>query len=216
MARGGRGLRFAAWLLGPAGLVLLVTATVLLNTGYTTMSIVSQAMEPMYSPGEHVILKRINAGEVRRGDVVLYRTPDRYQGKAVLQRVIGIGGDRVADRPGAQVTVNGRPIAEPYVKGGDPSGSPAYDVLVPQGRLFLLGDNRADSYDCRYFLSDQSGTVPATAVLAEPAQDRTGIVQLALAVLLGLVLALTGLALGVAARIARKRNVRALEPPAPF
>ncbi|WP_127357771.1 signal peptidase I [Actinacidiphila soli] len=194
-------------MLGPVGLILLVWPLVLVRTGYTAITVVSRAMEPTYSVGDRVLLERIDASEVRRGDVVLYQTPDRYQGAAVLQRVIGVGGDRVAERSGAPVTVNGKPLAEPYVKGGDPSGmAPPYDVVVPARRLFLLGDHRADSNDSRYFLSEQSGTVAATAVQARVLDDRTGLLELALTALLGFLLTITALVLGITARVARRRS----------
>ncbi|MFI2372886.1 signal peptidase I [Streptomyces sp. NPDC018833] len=189
------------------GLVLLVGAVALLGTGYTGVTVAGSSMEPTYSVGQQVFLERIDAGEVRRGDVVLYRIPDRYQGAVVLQRVIGLGGDRVAARPGAQLTVNGKPLAEPYVMDGDPSaGSPAYGVVVPKGRLFLLGDNRGNANDSRFFLSEQSGTVAATAVRARVLEDRTALLAQVSTALFGLLLTLMALALGIAARRARQQR----------
>jgi signal peptidase I len=209
-----RGLRIAAWILGALGLVLTLGAGAMFTTGLTTATVVSKAMEPTYSPGQHVVLERIDASNVQRGDVVLFRTLGRYQGAAVLQRVIGVGGDRVTGRPGASVMVNGTPLAEPYVKAEDPFGSgPSFDVVVPAGRLFLLGDYRSDSYDSRYFLSDQSGTVAATAVQARVPHDPNRPMQLALAALVGLLLTCSALALGIAARVVRRRVPRTPAPP---
>ncbi|MGW7469476.1 signal peptidase I [Streptomyces xantholiticus] len=189
------------------GLVLLVGAVALLGTGYTGVTVAGSSMEPTYSIGEQVFLERIEDGEVRRGDVVLYRMPDRYRGAVALQRVIGLEGERVAARPGAQVTVNGKPLTEPYVMDGDPSaGSPPYGVVVPKGRLFLLGDNRGNANDSRFFLSEQSGTVAATAVQARVLEDRTGLLAQVLTALLGLLLTLMALALGLAARSARQQR----------
>ncbi|WP_306963156.1 signal peptidase I [Streptomyces afghaniensis] len=194
------------------GLLLLAGAIALLMTHYRGVTVSGRAMEPTYSVGEQVYLRRIHPGEVRRGDVVLYQMPDRHQGAVVLRRVIGLGGDRVAARPGAQVTVNGKPLAEPYVKDGDPSaGSPPYDVVVPQGRLFLLGDNRALANDSRFSLSEQSGSVAAASVQARVLKDRTGLVVLALAALLGLLLTVIALVWGFATRGARQPRWR---PPA--
>ncbi|URN17275.1 MULTISPECIES: signal peptidase I [Streptomyces] len=175
--------------LGALGLVAVLGATGYVVSGHTTATVSSDAMRPTYAPGDRVFLERTEAGSVRRGDVVLHRSQDRYGGLATIHRVVGVGGDRVAQRPGGPVMVNGKPLAEPYVQDGDPSGTaPAYDVVVPEGRLFLLGDHRANSRDSRYFLDEQSGTVAERTVLARVPGDRSGLVGAGLAVLLGLAL----------------------------
>ncbi|MDX3096657.1 signal peptidase I [Streptomyces sp. ME19-03-3] len=214
MAEAGRRRRIAAWVLGPVGLVLVVGAVVAAWADYTTGTVSSAAMEPGYRPGERLLFERIGADEVRRGDVVLIDGQDRYGGP-VLERVIGEGGDRVAERRGGPVTVNGKALPERYVKDGDPSGgAPAFDVTVPEGRLFLLGDHRADARDSRWFLDEQSGTLPAAGVRARVTEDRGGPLLLGLAALLGLALAVTGLVLGIVARVARHRERRPAVPPA--
>ncbi|WP_260462037.1 signal peptidase I [Streptomyces lateritius] len=194
--------------LGALGLVLMVGVVAHVGAGYTTAEVSSDAMRPTYAQGDRVLLERTEAGAVRRGDVVLQRTAGRYGGLAVIQRVVGVGGDRVAQEPGEPVTVNGKPLQEPYVNDGDPSGTtaPAYDVVVPEGRLFLLGDHRANSNDSRFFLDDRSGTVPEGAVLARAFDDRSGLVGAGLTALLGLVLVLGALAAEITGR--RRHPVR--------
>ncbi|WP_411112241.1 signal peptidase I [Streptomyces sp. c-19] len=193
--------------LGASGLILTVGALVHVGTGYTTAKVSSDAMRPTYTPGDRVLLERTEAGSIRRGNVVLQRTAGRYGGLAVLQRVVGVGGDRVAQRPGGPLTVNGEPLTEPYVNGGDPSGqAPAYDVVVPEGRLFLLGDHRANSNDSRYFLDDRWGTVAEGAVLARALDDRSGLLGAGLTALLGFVLVLGAIATEIISR--RRHPVR--------
>ncbi|MEU1487930.1 signal peptidase I [Streptomyces sp. NPDC005752] len=207
MGRAGRGLRRTAWVSGTVGALLLVGTVVVFGTGYTGAKVSGSSMEPTYSIGERVVLERVDADEVRRGDVVLYRVPERYEGLAVLGRVIGVGGDQVAQQPGGPVTLNGSPLTEKYVKDGDPAGTPSgYDVVVPEGRLFVLGDFRADARDSRSFLDDRSGTVASAGVLGRALHDRSGPVGLGLAMLLGLLLAITALVSGIAARGARTRS----------
>ena len=91
-----------------------------------------------------------------------------------VKRVIGVGGDRVkcCDDEG-KLLVNGEPLDEPYLAGaggGDPASKPGdggtqaarasdvdFDVEVPPDRLWLMGDNRANSTDSRNLLSRPGG-----------------------------------------------------------
>jgi signal peptidase I len=69
----------------------------------------------------------------------------------LIKRVIGLPGDRVAccdDR--GRLLVNGRAVDETYVRAGDEPSSLAFDVVVPEGRVWVMGDHRSDSEDSRY------------------------------------------------------------------
>ncbi|MHC3427953.1 signal peptidase I [Streptomyces sp. DT18] len=87
--------------------------------------------------------------------------------KDLIKRVVGVGGDTVAccDVRG-RVTVNGQAVEEPYVRAGNRPSEVEFRVRVPAGRLFVLGDHRADSGDSR-FHSDAGydGTVAEDAVV---------------------------------------------------
>ena len=104
-------------------------------------------MEPRVHTGEFVLINTLayRFGPLRRGDVVAFRhdspTPETY-----IKRVVGLPGERVAVREGA-VTIDGRTLAEPYVRYPDRRSAPA--VTVPPGAIYVLGDNRADSDDSR-------------------------------------------------------------------
>ncbi|WP_405948398.1 S26 family signal peptidase [Streptomyces prunicolor] len=93
---------------------------------------------------------------------MLFSAPDRCRFSAsVLQRIVGVGGDRVACCTGsgtaARITVNGKPLAEPYAKQGDVDGvHKAYDVAVLKGR----------------WSSPPSGTGGPTTVRSPPASGR--------------------------------------------
>ncbi|WP_328871804.1 signal peptidase I [Streptomyces sp. NBC_00287] len=207
-----RRLTVMAWVVGLLGLTLVVGSLVWLRTGYVLSRVNSESMTPTYGMGDRIVAERVDGGEVQPGDVVLYSAPERYgAGVDVMQRVIGVDGDHVVccqgqDTPQEAITVNGRPLRESYVKDGIADGlHRPYDVTVPEGRLFLLGDHRQNSRDSRLFAEDHAGTVPVDAVRARVIDSFAGPLLLGAATLLGVVLALVGLGLAIGARVVRRR-----------
>ncbi len=86
--------------------------------------------------------------------------------KDLIKRVIGVPGDRVkcCDSAG-RITVNGVPLDEPYVFPGNTPSDSTFDVTVPEGRLWMMGDHRAVSADSRLHLGEASGTIPMDNVI---------------------------------------------------
>ncbi|GGS11145.1 hypothetical protein GCM10010252_58070 [Streptomyces aureoverticillatus] len=85
----------------------------------------------------------------------------------LIKRVVGVGGDTVkcCDK-NDKVTVNGVPLNEPYLHPGDKPSLFEFEVKVPKGRLFVMGDHRSDSADSRFHRNEKfSGTVSEDEVV---------------------------------------------------
>ncbi len=86
--------------------------------------------------------------------------------KDLIKRVVGVGGDRVkcCDTQG-RVTVNGVPLNEDYLYPGDVPSRTPFDVTVPEGRLWVMGDHRSNSADSRAHQDTDFGTVSEDEVV---------------------------------------------------
>ncbi len=113
----------------------------------------------------------------QRGDIIVFRAPvsTGSPGEDYIKRVIGLPGDVVTIR-GGHVSINGRTLSEPYVH-REPTVVGDFDPhrwVVPRGRLFVLGDNRENSYDSRYWGYVPIGNVIGKAEFAYWPLDRFG------------------------------------------
>lgn len=96
-------------------------------------------------PFTDVTLPKIR--EPKRGDVIVFRHPT--ENKDFIKRCIAVGGDKIETRNDV-VYVNGSPLKEPYVSLKGFSSQPNFGpVVVPQGSIFMMGDNRNNSWDSR-------------------------------------------------------------------
>ncbi|WP_405497825.1 signal peptidase I [Streptomyces sp. NBC_00096] len=158
------------------GFVLFLGGFVWGAVVYQPYTVPTDSMVPTVQPGDRVLAQRIDGGEVRRGDVVIFKDA-QWSDSPMVKRVVGIGGDTVkCCGDGGRLTVNGKELDEPYIEAekldvtGAPGGSASrtpFEVTVPEGNLFLLGDRRGASLDSRAHLEEAGqGTVPRSAVNA--------------------------------------------------
>ncbi|GGT01387.1 MULTISPECIES: signal peptidase I [Streptomyces] len=165
----------AAWI--PGGwitvtlLVLLLFLLLLSAFVIQPFRIPSGSMERGLRVGDRVVVNKVayrfGAGP-RRGDIVVFDGTGTWGDGDYIKRVVGVGGDHVTccDDEG-RVQVNGRPVDESaFLYPGDSPSTVAFDVVVPAGTLFVLGDHRADSSDSRDHLgSPGGGMVPVDDVV---------------------------------------------------
>lgn len=153
-------------------LVAAVAVSLLRHLVVQVYAIPSGSMEPLLGSGDRVVVTRLD-DDVRRGDVVVFDGAGLFASGApageqdFVKRVVGVGGDRVVccDRDG-RLSVDGKPLEEPYLFAGDDPSETAFDVEVPIGRLWLMGDHRSGSADSRAHLgSPGGGMVPQERVV---------------------------------------------------
>lgn len=95
-------------------------------------------------------------------------------GNHLVKRVIGLPGDRVACCTDGRLTVNGVEVREAYVRQGDSPSEIAFDITVPQDKIWVMGDHRSDSADSRYNDTADIAAGRATPESARDPRNHTG------------------------------------------
>lgn len=149
---------------------------------FQVYSIPSQSMEQTLQVGDRIIVNRIPGvgKDIKRGDVVVFQDakgwlPDdatsgnsaarsigEFLGiipangeQVIVKRVIGKGGDSVSCcTADGKLEVNGTAIDEPYLATGEKPSETSFSVVVPEGKLWVMGDNRSHSADSRAHLNN--------------------------------------------------------------
>ncbi len=143
-------------------LVAGLVRTIALQTFY----IPSPSMAQTLVKDDRVLVNKLayKVGDPKRGDVIVFERPPNETGtiKDLIKRVIGLPGERVSIHDD-HVYIDGRELEEPYTDGlpteanvgcglGDTTGIDTDEgMLVPEGHLFVMGDNRVNSQDGRCF-----------------------------------------------------------------
>lgn len=143
-------------------ILLAVILFVGINTVSARVRVDGSSMLPTLKSGEYVLVNRLayKMGHLPEyGDIIVFSSPVSDQD--LIKRVIGLPGDQVQISNG-QVYVNGQALVEPYI-----AAAPMYQGkwTVPEGNLFVLGDNRNDSSDSHAWGLLPIGNVIGKAVL---------------------------------------------------
>jgi signal peptidase I len=157
----------------------------------------TDSMTPTVGVGNRVLVSRLSYrfGQIQRGDVIVFDgsgvfTPEPAAARNALaglgrdlasgfglpvgsqdfvKRVVGLPGERVVccDAQG-RITIDGVALTEPYLTPGEDASSVKFDIVVPPGRFWVMGDHRSDSADSRAHLGDPGGgTVPRDRVVGK-------------------------------------------------
>jgi len=114
--------------------------------------------EPFEATDNKVIAK-IKDGLVAVG--ILPNPAKQYLGK----RVIGVAGDQVVCCSNGKLTINGKETYEPYLFAGNKASELDFNITVPEGKIWVMGDHRGSSADSRYHQDDvNNGFVPVDKV----------------------------------------------------
>ncbi|MFG2054894.1 signal peptidase I [Micromonospora sp. NPDC048930] len=140
-------------LLGVAILVAVLVRAFVLQTFF----IPSPSMENTLKIDDRVLVNKLvyDFRSPHRGEVIVFKAPTDWsgnpEGEDFIKRVIGVGGDHVVccDRTGGQerLVINGKPIDEPFIYPGNKPADQDFDITVPKGRLWVMGDHREASGD---------------------------------------------------------------------
>jgi signal peptidase I len=144
-------------LLGVAILVAVLVRAFVLQTFF----IPSESMEHTLNINDRVLVNKLvyDFRDPHRGEIIVFKAPLDWRSdpseQDFIKRVIGVGGDHVVccDTRG-RITVNGKALDEPYLYhdgtgGADVPSADSFDVVVPTGRLWVMGDHRSHSGDSR-------------------------------------------------------------------
>ena len=182
----GRTRRGPSWLLlgAVALLVMMLVRVSSCSRFYVPSGSMEPTIEP---GDRILVNKLASGESLHRGDIVVFdgtttfaaadRTPAQSKGlighvvggaatlvgvdlgeQDFVKRVMGLPGDHIVccDAQG-RLTINGQPVAEPYLYPGDRASELTFDIVVPPGRLWVMGDHRSDSADSRAHLGDPGG-----------------------------------------------------------
>jgi signal peptidase I len=147
--------------------IALVLALIIRSSVVQAYKIPSGSMIPTLLIGDYLLANKFIYGpkipfidrklfileKPQKGDIIIFPSPED-SGKDLIKRVIAVEGDVIEERD-KQIFINGKPMDEPYTQHIDNFLSDQRDnfspYVVPRNKMFVMGDNRDQSYDSRFW-----------------------------------------------------------------
>jgi len=170
--------RETAILLGIAVVVAVLVKAFVVQTFF----IPSGSMEHTLNIDDRVLVNKLvyDFRDPHRGEIVVFEAPDEWRSipneEDFIKRVIGVGGDHVVCCDAGRITINGKALDETYLfRDGngvaDSASRDSFDIVVPDGRLWVMGDHRSESGDSRELYTRTGdvtrSTIPIDAVIGK-------------------------------------------------
>ena len=117
--------------------------------------------EPYEAAGNKIL------GKVKDGLVTVGVLPNPAK-QYLVKRVIGVAGDKVICCDNGKLTINGKETYEPYIFAGNKASDLDFNITVPEGKIWVMGDHRGSSADSRYHQDDvNNGFVPVSKITGQ-------------------------------------------------
>jgi signal peptidase I len=129
--------------------IAIIAATLIKEYIIYNVEVPTGSMEHTIEIGDRVVTSRLSylSSDPRRGDIVVFPFPDDEE-MDYIKRIIGLPGETIEGKDGL-VYIDGNPLEEPYVTEALDSDFGPYEV--PEDSYFMMGDNRNNSQDSRYW-----------------------------------------------------------------
>ncbi len=157
--------RAAREILGYAAAVIsaVIVAVLIRLFIFEPFIVPTPSMEPTLMVGDKVIINKLayRFGQVERGDIIAFHSTTE-DNKELVKRAIAVEGDRIVLTSQGDIYVNDEKIGEDYLKPGQQLSYLDQELTLGPDEIFVMGDNRNNSFDSRYF-----GMVPEENVFGE-------------------------------------------------
>ncbi|MBM3702344.1 MAG: signal peptidase I [Actinobacteria bacterium] len=143
-------------------LAAVISATLIRIFIFEPFIVPTPSMEPNLRVGDKVIINKMayKFGTVKRGDIVAFHSP--LEQKDLVKRVIAVEGDEITLTSEGEIFISGEKFSESYLPANQNIFYINQTIVVGEGEVFVMGDNRNNSFDSRFF-----GTIPEDDIFGE-------------------------------------------------